>query len=390
MNIGIDGTGIWGLQTGAPSGLINYTLNIIKNLVKVDRINNYQIYYRNGVPAELENLNSSTSFRIIKSRDRKLLQQITLPLVAKRDDLDLMFFPFNSASILFPCPTVTMIHDLHPYVVPEQFAIVHGAHAHGRYRAILNMMYWKQILKISSKRADRVIVPSTATAKDVERIFNVPSEKISVVFEGVDRKSFNSDTDGVDLNKFRDQYQLPNRYVLCVGTHGYKNLEGSVRSFGVVKQSRPEDPVKLVIAGNPQRITPDVTQLIKDLNLEDDVVVTGFFPDEGLKHLYQCAEFLLFPSFYEGFGLPVVEAFACGTPVVTSKSGSLPEVAGAAALLVDAHDAEDIAAAMIKLLSDDAFRAEKRSEGLARASTFTWEKTANRTLHAFVKTLASA
>ena len=278
MRIGIDGTGIWGLETGAPSGLINYTLNIIRNMIAVDPTNDYHIYYRNGVPEQLENLSSATSTHVLSSRDRKLLQQVALPLAARRDSLDLMFFPFNSASILFPCPVVTMIHDLHPYVVPEQFAIVHGAHAHGRYRAILNMMYWKQILKISSKRADRVIVPSTATAKDIERIFHVPGEKISVVFEGVDRNFFNSHTDGVDLIQFRDKHQLANRYVLCVGTHGYKNLEGSVRSFGVVKQSRPEDPVKLVIAGNPQRITPEVIQLIKDLNLEDDVVVTGFFP----------------------------------------------------------------------------------------------------------------
>jgi glycosyltransferase involved in cell wall biosynthesis len=188
------------------------------------------------------------------------------------------------------------------------------------------------------------------------------------------------------MDRFREEYDLPERYVRCVGTHAYKNVEGAIRAFSAVRHQF--DLLKLVVTGNRDYLTRDVFQIVRDLGLGGQVIFTGFFPDEDLKYLYQCAELLLFPSFYEGFGLPILEAFACGTPVVTSTSGSLPEIAGQAALLVNPNDAGDIACSVLKVLSKKGLRDRLRQQGLSRAREFSWEKSARETLSVFVKAIS--
>lgn len=380
MRIGIDATGVYGIKEGDQSGLTTYTVHIVKNLIKMDNDNKYYIYCRNKVPHQLNTESSSVAFRVFKTKNRKLLQQIRLPIAALFDRLDLMFFPYNSASIFCPCKGIVTIHDLHPFVVPEQFAKIHSVKIHGSaVHSLVNSVYWKTILKIASKKMDRIIAVSHATKKDIENIFHIPSEKIDVVYEGVNKEYFNPDSDEKDLARFREKYNLPERYILCVGTHAYKNIEGAVKAFNIIK-GKIHDPLKLVIAGNKWTLDEEIFQMVKELNLERQIIFTDFFPDEDLKYLYQCAELFLFPSFYEGFGLPVLEAFACGTPVVTSTAGSLPEVAGEAGLLVDPNDSEEIATSVLALLTDKDFREKKRQQGLKQVEKFSWEKAAKETL----------
>lgn len=385
MRIGIDATGVQGIKEGEQSGLTTYTVHIVKNLIEMDNDNKYYIYCRNEVPHQLITVSSSVIFRVFKSKNRKLLQQIRLPIAALFDRLDLMFFPYHSASIFCPCNGIVTIHDLHPFVVPERFTKIHSVQIHGStVRSMINSVYWKKILKIASHKMDRVIAVSHATKRDMENIFHIPSEKIDMVHEGVDKEYFNLDSNGKDLVLFRKKYNLSERYILCVGTHAYKNIEGSLKAFSIIKK-KITDPLKLVIAGNKQTLGTELFQIVKKLNLESQIIFTDFFPDEDLKYLYQCAELLLFPSFYEGFGLPVLEAFACGTPVVTSTAGSLPEVAGEAGLLVDPTDPEEIASSVFKLLTDDDFRDKKRQQGLKQVEKFSWEEAARMTLDIFEK-----
>jgi glycosyltransferase involved in cell wall biosynthesis len=153
-----------------------------------------------------------------------------------------------------------------------------------------------------------------------------------------------------------------------------------------VKKSYTE-PLHLVVAGNKRYIGDDIYQLVSDLNIEKDVIFPGYFPEEDIQYLYRCAELLLFPSFYEGFGLPVLEAFASGIPVVTSTAGSLPEVGGDVALLADPDDPEEIAAGILALLSDHEFKERKRSEGLDWVKKFSWTKAAEETLKVFLQTV---
>lgn len=386
MRIGIDGTGIWGLKEGAPGGVINYTINIINNLLKIDTHNKYYIYCRNEVPDQIKTFSSNVTFRSIFSNNRKLLQLITLPIVAIPHRLDLIFFPFNSSSLFSPCKSVVTIHDLHPYIIPKRFSIQHSTEVHGSsLRSTVNKIYWEKMLKIASKRADRIIAVSKSTKKDIKEIFHIPGEKIDVVYEGVDKRKFNFNNEKKDLNNFRKKYDLPGRYILCIGAHGYKNIEGSIKAFNIVKK-KCGFPLHLVITGNKRMISAEVYNLVKELDLKENVKYTGWFPENDLKFLYRCADILLFPSFYEGFGLPVLEAFACGTAVVTSKMGSLPEVAGDAALIVDPHNIEEIGSSIRVLLENDHLRKKMRKKGLERIDKFSWEKAAKKTLEVFEKT----
>lgn len=388
LRIGIDATALWGVKLGVPSGMVNYTTWITESLVEIDSGDSYFVYCINEVPEELAHLERWVrfrTFRVGKARVgyRKLVQQFWLPWVAssRRDRLDVMFFPFNSASLFCPCGSVVTIHDLHPYVVPDRFAVVHGSEMHGsRLRSAVNRAYWKQMLSLSARHADRVLAVSETTRRDIVEILGVPSEKVAVVHEGVDRDRFGPPDPDVDLEKFREEHALPDRYVLCVGTHGYKNLEGSIRAFADVRDLPVAEDLGLVIAGSKSSVTTEIFELVDALGLQEHVHFTGFFPDEQLHRLYQAAEFLLFPSYYEGFGLPVLEAFACGTPVICSTAGALPEVAADAALLVDPGDHEAIAAAAAELLTHSRLKRAMRENGLRRAAQFDWQQAAARTL----------
>jgi glycosyltransferase involved in cell wall biosynthesis len=379
MRIGIDATGLLAASEGAPSGIINYAMEITRGLLESGSGHEYVVYFRNEIDDGLAALSSMAEFKVLRSGNRKVLQQTGLPIAAASDRLDVMFFPFNSASLFCPTKSVVTIHDLHPFTVPERFAIVHSSQVHRTsLRSRFNQWYWKSMLRHASRRATRVLAVSEVTKKDVESIFGISPEKIDVVHEGAPESFFLRDAtdDGAD---FRAQYKLPERYILGVGTHGYKNVEGSIRAFEIVRK-RVSSPIKLVIAGTLSSLGEDKFALVKTLGLQSDVVFTGFFPDEDLNRLYRHAELLLFPSFYEGFGLPVAEAFASGTPVVASTAGALPEVSGGAASLVDPNDVEGIAAAVLAILNDPRCRDEHVRRGLERAQNFTWGAAASGTL----------
>lgn len=380
MKIGIDATGLWAANEGAPSGIVNYTVRIINGLLDLDAGHEFVIYFRNGVCEDLVSQRSSATFRMLRSRNRKWLQQTALPLAAVSDSLDVMFFPSNSSSLLYRPRSVVTIHDLHPFTVPERFAVVHSSQVHRTsFRAELNQWYWKNMLRQASQRATRVLAVSSVTKVDIETIFGVAGDKIDVVHEGVDLSVFSQKLSSDDGLVFRRQYGLPERYILGVGTHGYKNVEGSIRAFGKVKE-RAASPVKLVIAGTKRSLSANVFELVENLGLSDDVVFTDFFPDIDLNRLYRHSELMLFPSFYEGFGLPILEAFASRIPVVASTAGALPEVAGDAALLVEPTDYEGIAAAVLSLLGDPQYRNALVQRGTERVGRFTWHEAATGTL----------
>lgn len=385
MKIGIDGTGIFGLNERAPGGVINYTLCIIDSLLKIDKDNQYLIYCRNNIPDQLAEYSSKVSFRILRSNNRKIVQMFHLPLAAKKDGIDLMFFPFNSTSLFCPFKSVVTIHDMHPFVVPRAFETVHSSGVHGgNFRSRINQFYWEWMLKMASRK-ERIIVPSMATKNDIIRIFGTAEEKIEVTYEGVDLARFNTSEGSYNEITFREKHGLPENYLLCVGAHGYKNIPGAIRAFSIAKKDYAHT-LNLVIAGNKRHIGQEIYQLVKELEIEENVIFPGFFPDEDLKYLYRFAKLLLFPSHYEGFGLPVLESLACGTPVVTSTTGSLPEVGGKAVLLADPNNFEDIASAILTLLTDEKLRNEKIAEGIQHVKKFSWESAAEKTLAVFKDT----
>lgn len=234
------------------------------------------------------------------------------------------------------------------------------------------------------KRADAVIAVSECTARDARRLLGLDPARIAVVPSGVDAR-FRPPT-GTEVAETRARLGLPDRYLLYVGTvEPRKNLPTLLRAYAALR--RRGDSPRLVVAGRLGWLTDGFFKSLRELDLESDVIRLGYVADADLPALYGGAEAFAFPSRYEGFGFPVLEAMACGTPVVCSSASSLPEVAGDAALLHDPNDAAALADALARLVSDRELRAELRARGLTQAARFTWSRAARETRAVYERAL---
>ena len=298
-------------------------------------------------------------------------------LGSPRDDLAGGADLFHASDHLLPCfsdrvRTVCTLHDLAFLVDPS----VH---------TWTNRFFLSRMVPRFLKRADRVICVSECTARDATRLLGLDPAKIAVVPSGVDAR-FHPPSQG-EIASARGRLALPERYVLYVGTvEPRKNLSTLLRAWARLR--RDGDPRRLVIAGKLGWLTDDFFRTLADHHLEGEVVRLGYVADADLPALYGGAEAFVFPSRYEGFGFPVLEAMACGTPVVCSNSSSLPEVAGDAALLHDPTNDEQLADSLARLRDDPVLRVDLAARGLARAATFTWERAARETVRVYERVLA--
>jgi glycosyltransferase involved in cell wall biosynthesis len=266
--------------------------------------------------------------------------------------------------------TVLTVHDLSHEYFPEAVEDV-------------NMNYFRSSFPDAVERADLLIADSENTKFDIIKFLQVPEEKIKVIYIGVD-KYFQPVADPVQLAGVRHRYSLPEHFILMVGSiQPRKNIAGVLAAMASLLNKHRTFPWKLVLAGGGGWKNEGLADKISALGLEDRVHFTGYVADEDLPALYSLADLFVFPSLYEGFGLPVVEAMACGVPVVTSNNSCLPEIAGDAAVLVDPHDERDIANGMLRLLEDQDLRVQCVNRGLERARMFSWETAARQTLQAF-------
>ena len=266
---------------------------------------------------------------------------------------------------------VITICDVTPLLFPE---------CHGR----MNVWHHRFILPHILKRAGGIITISESSKRDIVARYGVLPEKVTVTPLAADRR-FRPVPSGVPGEEVA---RLPRPYLLNVGTlEPRKNLEGLLRAFALAR--RKNLPHKLVITGAKGWGTSRLAPLVRELALEESVIFTGFVVDEDLPHLYARADFFVYPSLYEGFGLPPLEAMASGTPVITANCSSLPEVTGAAALLVDPRNVEELAAAMTTMAFDSALRERLRGEGMKRAEMFSWERTAEATVAVYRQVLGS-
>jgi glycosyltransferase involved in cell wall biosynthesis len=227
-----------------------------------------------------------------------------------------------------------------------------------------------------------VIVPSQSTKTDVMRLYGVNPEKIAVIYEGYDEEVYKPQDNLAPIEEVKREYNISGKYILYVGTlEPRKNIPRLVEAFHSLKKGEVEH--KLVVAGKLGWLYKDIFTTVTKLNLENEVIFTGYIPQKELPILMGGAEVFAYPSLYEGFGLPPLEAMACGTPVIASNTSSLPEVIGDAGILVDPYNSKEIAQAMYRLISDEGLRQQMHQRGLNRAKMFSWEKTAQQTLKVF-------
>ena len=373
-------------RPGTGSG--QYTRNLLEALAKVDPTNEYPLFspgpapsvsdpsarLRAGLQPPTSNLQSPVS--------KLWFEQVSFPLACRRQDIDLAHIPYF-ASPLFPTvPTVVTVHDLIPLILPA-------------YRGSLLVRLYTRLVAAAARKAEAIITVSQASARDIVCYLHIPPERVHVTYEAageafqpVEDEACPEPSRRAELAAIRQKYALPERYLLYLGGFDQrKNLSALLRAFALLVNRRPQ--ARLVIAGRlPERdnpLFPDPRRLVEELGLEERVIFTGWVAEEDKPSLLTGAMAFVFPSLYEGFGLPVVEAMACGTPVIASSSSSLPEVVGEGGILVEPTDAEALADAMELLLVDDALRAELRQRALAQAARFSWRQTALETLAVYRK-----
>lgn len=297
--------------------------------------------------------------------DRRLRwQQVEVPRRARQSQAALLHIPGFDAPGWKPCPVVLTVHDLIGMLFPQNLPLA------ARF-------YWSRWLPWSVRWADAVIADSEQTRRDLVRLLRVPEERITVIPLGVE-PVYRPQTDRAALERLRQRYALPPRFILYLGTlEPRKGLDTLLTAYAALTADWPH---ALVLAGKKGWYTDTLFTQVKQQGLEERVHFTDYIPDEELPGLYNLAEVFAFPSRYEGFGLPPLEAMACGVPVVSSNAASLPEVIGDAGLLVPPDDPGALAAALRRVLSDADLRADLQARGWRQAARFTWDETARRTL----------
>jgi glycosyltransferase involved in cell wall biosynthesis len=310
-----------------------------------------------------------TPFDSISKNLAKLwFEQVSFPRACRRQGVEVAHVPYF-ASPLFPTtPTVVTVHDLIPMLLPV-------------YRGSILVRLYTLLVAIAAKRADIVLTDSQASKWDIVRLLDIPAGRVRVIYLAADN-IYQPILDEHRLAATRRKYGLPERYLLYLGGFDQrKNVPALLKAFAqLAKDSR----AFLVVAGRlPERgsdFFPDPRPIVQELGIRERVVFTGWVPEEDKPALYSEARALVFPSLYEGFGLPPLEALACGTPVIASNQGSLPEIVGDGGLLLEQDDVEGLAGAMEKLVNDDTLWGDLREKGLAHAARFSWEKAARETL----------
>ncbi len=353
------------------AGISHYVEQTLLELGKIDRANRYTVYTTRGLNGAA--LGLPPNFRVVPSRlptinprVRIPWEQLLAPLLLRQSGAQLFHGVHSVVPFASPVPSVVTVHDL---------AFIRFSQTFRAY----NRAYLDLATRLSVRRAARVLVVSEHTKREVVGILGVPEERV-VVTPNAARAHFRP-PEPQRLAAFRAKKGLPERFVLYVGTlEPRKNLPTLLEAYAEVAR-RHDAP--LIVGGGKGWLYDAVFQRLEELGLREQVRFVGYIEEEELPLWYAAATVFVFPSIYEGFGMPPLEAMACGTPVITSNSSSLPEVVGEAGLMAPPDDPAAFAAAIDQVLSDAGLRAELRERGLAQAARFTWRTTAERTLAAY-------
>lgn len=281
---------------------------------------------------------------------------------------DILSIPFSGK-----CKSILTVHDIIPRMFPKLFP-------KDVYEPFI------EIVKQNVSKAKHIVADSQNTKDTLSFFFNVKPERISVVYAGIS-DLYKPIEDRKELDNVKQKYNLPENYLLFLGTiEPRKNIVRILKAFNQVRQI--VDDTKLVICGRYGWEAEDVYAIYEELGLRDKVIFTGYIEDSDKPAIYSGARALVFPSLYEGFGLPPLESMACGTPVITSDRASLPEIVGDAAILVDPYKVDEIADGISKIVMDEKLNKELSEKGKDRASTFSWQNTAKQTIEVYKNLLS--
>jgi glycosyltransferase involved in cell wall biosynthesis len=347
-----------------------YAINLIEALAEIDQTNLYTLYVTKREAIERFS-NRWPNFTVKQTLPHTPLVRIPLTLSRelRRHPVDVLHVQYT-APPLAPCPVVTTIHDLAFEHLPETF----------------NRRSWMQLrltVRRTAKKAAQIITVSEYSRQDISDTYKLPSERITVTPEAASEKFFPV-TDRTELETIRKIYGIERDYIfsLC-SIQPRKNLIRLIEAYSLLRSSADMKLPQLVLAGKRAWLDSETIRAAERESVAGDIVFTGYVAEEHLNALYGGATCFVYPSYFEGFGLPILEAMQCGAPVIAGNRTSIPEVAGEAALLFDPFDTNSLVAALQRLLNDPAYRASLSANGLERASAFSWKTTARLTLQVY-------
>lgn len=377
MKIGID---LRSLLEGRRSGVEEYVLNIVGELLDIDRKNTYFLF-KSGIKdtsslsPSLQDGQQNVFEKRLRISNRllnfslKLLREPLLDLSSGKPDV--FFMPnINIGPISSSCKKVITFHDLSYEIYPEHFSF--------------KRRLWHTFInpKKQSREAHKIIAISESTKSDLVNIYGISPDKIKVIYSGVDDKFQPIGWNDVRFTRIKKKYQLPEYFVLYFGAiEPRKNIAGLIKAFTELKSSyQGFQNLKLVVAGIKGWLYDEIIETAKTSPHSKDIIFTGFVDDEDKLFVYNLASIFVYPSFYEGFGFPPLEAMACGLPTITSNTSSLPEVVGDGAIMIDPYNIDELVEAMNMCLSNDELRTVLREKGLIQAKKFSWKHSSRETL----------
>lgn len=345
-------------------GIARYTYEIIKGVSKENDINIKLLINNREISNKIFGEFNNIEYIIMKSKFLSIGEQIELPWIINKYKKDTIFHsPSFVSSPLIKIPMVMTIHDLNHLEFPQYYSPFH------KY-------YYKYIVKTSALKCKKILTDSKFSKGEILKWLKFDESNVKVTYCGVGEK-FRIIKDEIELERVQKKYKLPNKFVLYVGNlRPHKNVESLVEAMKSI------DNIRLVING---KANESLKQIIDKYTLKERIQFIGYIDEEDLPVIYNLATVFVFPSLYEGFGLPPLEAMACGCPVVTSNVSSLPEVVGSLAITVDPKDKEKIANSIQLLLSNKVMRENMSIEASQYSKRFTWGKTVQETINVYKK-----
>lgn len=369
LRIGIDATAIPSRRVGAG----NYIFNLVRKLAEIDAENQYFVFSKPAHIVEWNLDKPNFSFLPISVGIlplRLAWEQTVLPAIVRRYKIDVLHSPHYTIPLLNPSRSVVTFCDMTFFLYPK---------LHSFWKRV----FFNSMMRISSRRASGIITISESTKRDLLCIFKGISNKVHAIPLGVD-SIFSPIKDQNSIRQICSRHGLQmGEYILFVGLlEPRKNIPILLHAFRELVDRGIQK--RLAIVGKRGWMYDNIFSTVQSLDLRDFVVFTNYVPEEELPYLYNGACLFVYPSFYEGFGLPVLEAMSCGTPVVTSNISSMPEIVGDAGLLVDPYNVRQLANAILRIVDDDDYRRSMQERGLQRAAQFSWEKTARKTINVYL------
>ncbi|GAB4114340.1 MAG: glycosyltransferase family 1 protein [Candidatus Caldatribacteriota bacterium] len=361
-------------------GVGSYAKNLIDSLAKYDKKNKYFIFIKhehsNIFEINQNNVNIIYQKNILRNKILRVLwEQFILPLYIKRLNINLLHSIHYTVPLFARCKTIVTFHDMTFFIYPEK-------------HIFLKRIFFRLFIRISSWKANRLIAVSESTKKDIIKFLGA-SNKIDVVYETVDSKYHPFKNESM-TSMIRKKYSILNKFILYVGTlEPRKNIIRLIQAYHNLLTKKLINH-QLVIVGKKGWHYQEIFNMVNKLGLNkgrQKMIFTGYVPEEELPFLYNAADVFIYPSLYEGFGIPPLEALACGVPVISSNVSSLPEVVGDAGILIDPYNVQEISQAMFEILKNHKKKEQFRIKGLKRAEKFSNKNMAEGTIKVYEKTM---